>query len=373
MTKKHFNKKGKLIRFYMETKKQKKVAIIISPNYKDYAKNYLHKCIKSIRQQDYEGEMGIFITDNETSPESFLFLSKTVPEAELVLNQSNDGFAKGVNDSIRLAMSQNFDYIAVVSIHSTVAPNYISELLDVLEADKKIGVAQALVLMPDKKIINSLGNVTHFLGFGYCEGYKKDIDSVNLDINSVQEIFYPSGASMIFRKEVLEKSGLLDEEYWMYNEDQEIGWRLRLMGYKCVLAPKAQMYSAYEFLRSIQKFYWMDRNRILAILECYHILTLILIFPVLITMELGLVLFSLKTGWFKEKMKVWHYFLTLRTWIYIIRARKRNQKLRVVKDKEIIKLISGNIWYQEVDDWKLRFINPVFNFYWSIIKKIVIW
>ncbi len=357
----------------MKTKKQKKVAIIISPNYKDYAQKYLSACIGSIRQQDYEGEMKIFMTDNKTSPESFLFLSKTVPEAELVLNQGNDGFAKGVNDSIRLALFQNFDYIAVISIHSTIATNYISELVNVLESDKKIGVAQALVLMPDKKIINSLGNETHFLGFGYCNGYKDDLGSKNLDFNSVHEIFYPSGASMIFKKEILEKIGLLDEEYWMYNEDQEIGWRLRLAGYKCVLAPRAQMYSSYEFLRSIQKYYWMDRNRILVILECYHILTLTLIFPVLIIMELGLILFSLKTGWFKERIKVWKYFLTLRTWIYIIRARKRNQKLRVVRDREIIKLISGRIWYQEVDDWKLRFINPVFNFYWSIVKKIVAW
>lgn len=357
----------------MKTKKQKTVAVIISPNYKDYAKKYLHNCIESIRQQDYEGEMKIFMTDNETSSESFLFLSKTVPEAELVLNQTNDGFAKGVNDSIRLAISQNFDYVSIISIHSTVASDYISKMVDAIESDEKIGVAQALILMPDKKTINSLGNATHFLGFGYCDGYKDDLSSRNLDFNSVHEIFYPSGASMFFKREVLEKIGLLDEEYWMYNEDQEIGWRLRLAGYKCVLAPKAEMYSTYEFLRSIQKYYWMDRNRILAILESYHILTLILIFPSFLLMELGLILFSLKTGWFKEKIKVWKYFLTLRTWVYIIKARKRNQKLRVIKDREIVKLISGNIWYQEVDDWKLRFINPVFNLYWSVIKKIVIW
>jgi len=353
--------------------KQKKVAIIISPNYKDYARKYLASCIESVRQQDYDGEIKIFITDNETSPESFLFLSKTVPEAELILNQTNDGYAKGVNDSLRLALSQNFDYLFVVSIHSTIAQNYVSELVKTIEDDNNIGVAQGMVLMPDKETINTLGNETHFLGFGYCRGYKEKLNSQKINLNSTPDIFYPSGASMAFRREVLEKVGLLDEEYWMYNEDQEIGWRLRLAGYKCVLAPQAEMYSAYEFLRSIKKYYWMDRNRILAILESYHTLTLILIFPAFLIMELGLILFSLKTGWFKEKMKVWRYFLTFRTWIYIIKARKRNQKLRVIKEQEIVKLISSRIWYQEVDDWKLRFINPIFNLYWNIIKKIIIW
>jgi len=357
----------------MEKDKKKKVALIISPNYKKYGEKYLATCVRSLREQNFSGEMKIFITDNESSPESFSFLRKTVPEAELILNNNNDGFAKGVNDSIRLAISQGFDYIAVISIHSYLAPDYINKLIEAIDSDKKIGVVQALVLMPDKETINSLGNLTHFLGFGYCDAYKEKLSSKKINLNSYPEIFYPSGASMFFKREVLEKIGLLDEEYWMYNEDQEIGWRLRLAGYKCVLAPRARMYSSYEFLRSIQKYYWMDRNRILVILESYHVLTLFLIFPAFLFMEFGLVLFSLKTGWFREKIKVWRYFLTLETWIYIIKARKRNQSLRVISDKKIAKLISSRIWYQELDDWKLRLVNPIFNFYWKLIRFFIFW
>ena len=98
----------------------KKVAIIISPNYKDYAKKYLADCINSIRQQDYTGEIKVFITDNETSQESFDFLSKTAPEAELILNKTNDGYAKGCNDSIRQALRQGFGYIAIINIHTII-------------------------------------------------------------------------------------------------------------------------------------------------------------------------------------------------------------------------------------------------------------
>ena len=90
-------------------------------------------------------------------------------------------------------------------------------------------------------------------------------------------------------------------------------------------------------------------------------------------MEMGLILFSLKTGWFKEKMKVWKYFLTPAKWIYLIKARRASQRLRKTKDKDIIKLITGRIWYQEIDDWKLRLVNPIFNFYWRVVKKLIIW
>lgn len=349
---------------------KKRVALIISPNYKDYAKKYLHDCAESLRNQDYEGEMKIFITDNETSQESFEFLSKTVPEAELILNSRNDGFAKGTNDSIRLALSQGYDYIATFSIHSVLEKSYISELVKKTESEDDVGVVQALMLMPDKKTINSLGDATHFLGFGYCLGYKENIDDID-DISKYKFMHYPAGASMFWKREVLVRIGLLDEEYWMYNEDQEIGWRIWLAGYKCILAPRAIMYTKYEFQRSIKKFYWMDRNRILAILECYHLVTLIMILPAFIVMEFGLILFSLKSGWIKDKLRVWKYFFSLRTWVYILRARKRNQSMRKVKDSEIVDMITGRIWYQEVDDWKLRFINPIFNLYWKAVKWLV--
>ena len=84
---------------------------------------------------------------------------------------------------------------------------------------------------------------------------------------------------------MLKEVGLFDEEMWMYNEDQDLGWRVWLAGYKCVLAWDAVIYHKYEFSRSISKYYWMDRNRNLSIFKNYHFLTLILIFPAWLAME----------------------------------------------------------------------------------------
>jgi len=348
----------------------KKVGVIISPNYKDYGEKYLHKCAESIRAQDYAGEIKIYITDNETSDKSFSFLKSELPEVQIHRNKSNDGFAKGCNDSMKNAIEDGCDYIFLVSIHSTLDPGCTRELVRAVESDEKIGVAQARMMFPDNKRINSLGNETHFLGFGYCNAYREKWQG---QVKENKEIFYPSGASMFFNKEALLAVGLFDEEYWMYNEDQELPWRMKLAGWKSVLAPSAVARTKYEFQRSIQKFYWMDRNRILAILQCYHVLTLALILPAFIIMELGLILFSLKSGWFKEKMRVWAYFLKFNSWQYIFEARKRNQALRKVKDKKIVKMITGRIWYQEVDDWKLRSINPIFDIYWKTVRLFIFW
>jgi GT2 family glycosyltransferase len=347
----------------------KKIAIILI-NYKDYAQKYLAECRDSIRAQDYKGEIKVFITDNKTNPESFRFLSENFSEADLILNKDNDGFAKGNNDAIKLALQESFEYIILFNMDTIIEAGCVSNLVKIAESDSKIGAVQArLMLYPEKNKINSLGNRTHFLGFGYCEGYQKKYKKED----TAKNIFYPSGAAVLFKREVLIEVGLFDEEFWMYNEDQDLGWRILLSGLRCVLAPEAVVYHKYEFSKSIKQYYWMDRNRIIAIIKNYHILTLILILPAFIVMELGLILFSLKTGWFKEKIKVWKYFLNPYKVLYLIKARRESQRLRKVKDKDILELITGEIWYQEIDDIKLRLINPVFNLYWRIIKKIIIW
>lgn len=351
----------------------KKIAIILI-NYKEYAKRFLVDCIAGVRAQDYSGEIKTFIVDNETSPESFAYLAQTVPEAELILNKNNDGFSKGNNDAIKLALAQGFDFVFCLNMDTIADKSVISTIVKIFENDKKAGAVQArLMLHPETNKINSLGNATHFLGFGYSVGYTDDVKTAKVGEIKTAPICYPSGAAVMFSREVLNTIGFYDEEFWMYNEDQDLGWRVWLAGYSCLLANEAVVYHKYEFSRSITKYYWMDRNRIVAILKNYHILTLILIIPALLVMEIGLILFSLKSGWWKEKKKVWKYFLTPRTWAYLYKARRESQKIRRAKDRDIVKIFTGRIWYQEIDDWKLRIMNPVFDFYWKIVKFIIFW
>jgi len=351
----------------------KKVAIIISPNYKDYAKKYLAECAESISKQDYPGEIKIFVTDNGSTEKSFIYLKSVLPEAEIVRNKNNDGFAKGNNDCMKLALTQDYEYIALFNMDTVLEKDCLKSMVEAAD-EIKVGAVQArLMLYSDKNKINSLGNVTHFLGFGYAKGYNEKFNPPNPPLQGGQEICYPSGAAVLFTKEALEKVGLFDEEMWMYNEDQDLGWRLWLAGYKCVLAPAAVACHKYEFSRSIKKYYFMDRNRMIAMLKNYHWATLILIFPAFLIMEIGLLFFSFTNGWFKEKILVYKYFLNLKNWRYIIEARKLSQEQRQVRDKEIVKLFSGKIWYQEIGDAKLRIANVVFGAYWRIIKVLIRW
>lgn len=179
----------------------KRVAIVISPNWHDYAEKYIDDCLVGINAQDYQGEIKVFITDNETSDKSFDFLRSKLSVLkfgwEIWRNKGNDGFAKGCNDSMKKALLEGFDYIFNLSIHSLMESSCISLLVETASSDGRIGAVQALCLLhPEKDKILSLGNATHFLGFGYCVGYKDEVGSAPKE---VVDIFYPSGGSFFFK------------------------------------------------------------------------------------------------------------------------------------------------------------------------------
>lgn len=348
----------------------KALAIIISPNYKNYAKVYLADCLASLQAQTYQ-EFDLFLIDNETTSESFAYLQDLAPLAHIIRCQENKGFAGGNNAALQVILKSEYEYVFLVNMDTVSEITCLEKIIKTASNFPQAGAIQArLMLFPETSLVNSLGNETHFLGFGYSKGYKEKFSEAD---SSVKEIAYPSGAAMLLRTSALKKVGIFDEEMWMYNEDQDLGWRLWLAGFTCLIAPEAVVYHKYEFNRSIQKYYWMDRNRIITIIKNYHWVTLLLIFPAFIVMEGGLILFSLQSGWLAEKLKVWRYFLSLKNWTRLLRQRRQIQATRQTNEKKITSLITGQIWYQEIGSWKLRLANSIFGLYWKIVRSLIFW
>lgn len=344
----------------------KKVAIVLV-NYKNYANRYLVDCLDSIRNQNYLGEINLYIVDNLSSEESFSFLKEKASEAIIIRNKNNDGFAKGNNDAIKKAIDDDCDYVILFNMDTVVDYQAVSELVKMAESDDNIGAIQSrLMLFDNKNLVNSLGNSTHYLGFGFCQKYRSEYRNINIKDGS--SIFYPSGAAVLFKVKVLKEVGFFDEKYFMYNEDQDLGWRIWLYGYKCVIALNSVVYHKYEFSKSISKYYFMDRNRILTALKNYKIISLALLFPAFFLMELGLLLFSIFNGWFIKKIKVYLYFLNPFSWVYIIKERRAIQKNRKIKDNDLLKMISGKISYQEIDNIFLKLGNFFLNIYFIFFK-----
>lgn len=344
-----------------------KVAVIISPNYKDYAERFLSDCLKSLRAQTYQ-DFTLFLIDNETSESSFNFLKTMAPEAIIIRCQGNEGFAGGNNAALKQVLAADYDYAFLVNMDTVADSLCLEKLVAAINEEPKAGAIQArLMLYPKTQLVNSLGNETHFLGFGYTRGYRT---SYQPTVITRSEIAYPSGAAVLLRVSALRKIGCFDEDFWMYNEDQDLGWRLWLAGYMCLAELTAVVYHKYEFNRSIKQYYFLDRNRIIVIVKNYDWLTLILILPAFLLMELGLVMFALANGFGKSKLRVWAYFLSVKHWRAILKKRRQIQQRRVTPERKIISLLTGNISYQEVDSWPLRVGNIILGTYWRLIRTL---
>ena len=302
-----------------------KIAVVLL-NYKDYAERFLAPCLASIKDLHPVIKLDLVIVDNASTASSADYLSKCAPEARLILNDNNDGFAKGNNDAMRLLLVEGYDYILLLNMDASLAPDALTELVRVAEANPLAAAVQArLMLDPDRHLVNSLGNAIHFLGFGYCQGYRQPfVDNGSM----IKEVAYFSGACVLLRAKALREVGLFDEEFWMYNEDQDLGWRFWLAGWKCLLATHALAYHQYEFSRSVQKYYWMERNRLIAAWKNYSLFSLIILFPAFLAMEIGMSFFAWRCGWLPEKRTAWFYFFQPRHWLYLLEARRSARRSR---------------------------------------------
>jgi GT2 family glycosyltransferase len=351
-----------------------KVGIILI-NYKDYAKRFLSDCRDSLRSLDYSRDrFVVYIIDNATSEETREFLRNEYPEAVIITNAENSGWAGGNNLGIARAIADGCGDVVFLNMDVIVESDWLRELVAVSYSDSKIGIVQSKILLhPVKDIprVNSLGNNIHFLMFGFCHGYGEPDSDADL---AVKDIPYASGSSMYVRGEVIKKIGMCDESFFMYHDDFDFCVRARLAGFRLVIAPKSRIWHKYEFNRSVRQVYFMERNRQICLLYFYKWPTLLLIFPAFFIYELGIFLFSIKNGYAAAKLVSWRFFFNHKNFKKILSRRRKIQKSRLLSDKELSLNFVGDISFQEIQNPLLKYIaNPIFNFYWKIIKMIIFW
>jgi len=346
---------------------KKVLIIIVAYNSSDY----IGDCLSSLGGVDYPRDsFDVLVIDNASTDGSMDQIRKDWPAVKLIVNQKNLGFAGGNNIGFQYAVDNGFDYIYLLNQDTVVRPDFLTQAIISAEAEPDIGAVQSkLLLYQDKTKINSIGNEIHFLGFAFAGGYKQPDRPL-----PAREITYPSGAAVLIKVAALNRVGFFNPEFFMYHEDVDLGWRIWLEGYKIKLAPGSIVYHKYEFSRSIKKYYYMERNRYLVILQNYKLATLLLIAPAVCLMDLGMFIYSFAAGWWREELRVWAYFFRFSNWSKILANRRRVQKNRLVTDREIIKRFVGKIEFQDLDNPVLRYvINPVFNLYWQLVRCLIRW
>lgn len=347
---------------------------------------YMDDVVSALKKLTYpEDKLEFVIVDNphpEYGPsiryiqENVMPLSgKEIPHVTILPQKENLGFAGGNNVGIRWALENNFDYVFLHNNDGFMATTCLEPLVEAMEKDKIIGLAQSLMLLhPETELVNSAGNAFQYLGFGFCGEYRHKLR--DLELPTTKDIGYASGAALLMRCDLLKQYGLWDEDFFMYHEDLEYSFRLKSAGYRAVLVKDSIFYHKYQFSRSIQKFYWMERNRYGVMLVFFRWPTLLLLLPMALILEIGLWLFALKGGWWKERVKVYKYWLNSKNWKLWLKKRKYVQDIRKISDRALLKNSVSGIYFQEksMENPVLKYIgNPVMAIYYYFIKLIIWW
>jgi GT2 family glycosyltransferase len=283
---------------------------------------------------------------------------------------ANLGFAVGNNLALRRVLERGADYAFLLNPDATCEPAALREAVAVAAGAPDIGSVQSLlVLGADPEVVNTSG--IHFLGFGYVGGYLAPRAAVPA---GPRDITFSSGACVLLPVSALRRIGLLDETLWLYHEDLDLGWRLRLAGLRNLLAPRSVCRHFYEFSRAQSKWYWMERNRWIVVLKNYRLATLLLLLPAMLLADVGLLIMSAKAGWLGAKLRSLGWFLRPAAWVYLVRGRRAVARIRRVPDRELLRHFTAVIDYPDFKSPLVtKLVEPVWKATLAVVRRLVFW
>ena len=225
---------------------------IVLVNYK--TPKQLCECIDTI-YKSYKEADDIIVIDNDSQDESIDLVRKTFPEVRVVASRLNGGFAMAANWGFNLA---RHDTILLLNPDILVQNNAIQKLYDALHSDSSIGIVASKLLNFDGTLQYSCFRFHKFMTpfyrrtvLGKWGPGKKELarfEMTDWDHNDQRDIDWALGGSLMIKREVLEKIGLMDDRYFLYFEDVDLCRTVWENGYRVVYVPDAIMMHEHQRL-----------------------------------------------------------------------------------------------------------------------------
>ena len=212
--------------------------------------DFLEKCLDSVNQacktrlpdgQDLACE--VFVVDNASTDWSLKKIQNSkfkIQNLKIIENKINLGFAKANNIALKQVKGK---YILLLNPDTEVEKDTFEKMIKFMDEKKEAGAATCKVILPNGELdwASHRGFPTPWNSFSYFTRLSKIFPKSKLfagyhqtykNLKKVHEISSPSGTFYMVRKEVVDKIGLLDEDYFMFGEDLDWSYRIKQAGYK---------------------------------------------------------------------------------------------------------------------------------------------
>ncbi|NCA20930.1 MAG: glycosyltransferase, partial [Crocinitomicaceae bacterium] len=201
---------------------------------------FLEQCLNAVRSASKELKVQVFVVDNNSIDGSVLMVQEKFPEVTVVANKDNVGFSKANNQAILMSDAR---YVLLLNPDTVIEEDTFLKTVNFMDEHPESGglgvrmVDGKGVFLPESKRGFPTPAVSFYKIFGlsrifpksktfgqYHLGYLSEFETNKVDVLS--------GAFMMLRSEMLDKVGLLDEMFFMYGEDIDLSYRIKLGGYE---------------------------------------------------------------------------------------------------------------------------------------------
>jgi len=189
---------------------------------------WIDECLQCLSKTKYPNYK-IIVVDNKSKDETVLHIRKNYPFVDLLENDKNYGTSEGNNKGIRYALKDKCDYVVLLNQDIKVMDGWLTELIKVAEEEENIGILSSIQYDYKGEGIDPIMKEL-LVGTDYYKDLK------NNALKKVYDYRYIIGASMLIKKELIEKIGLFDPAYFVYVDDPDYCRRAIYRGFRVGIA-----------------------------------------------------------------------------------------------------------------------------------------
>ena len=209
-------------------------------------KYFLEQCLHAVDNASRQFETEVFVVDNNSVDGSCAMIHEKFPWVKLIENKHNEGFSKANNQALRIAKGR---YCLLLNPDTVIEEDTFKKCISFMDEHADAGALGVKMIdgkgkfLPESKRALPTPAVAFYKIFGFARIFPKSkifgqyhLGYLSQDETHTVEIL--SGAFMFLRTEALKKTGLLDEDFFMYGEDIDLSYRMIKEGYKNYYFPK---------------------------------------------------------------------------------------------------------------------------------------
>jgi GT2 family glycosyltransferase len=212
--------------------------------------------------------MEIIVVDNASSDASSQMVSTEFPEVELIVNKENVGFARANNQALRHAKGR---YVLLLNPDTIVPPGAIEDVLRFMEQTPDAGVAGCKQTYGHGGLQSTCHRMLTLkreglVALGLSKVFPQWVDYGDLPMKATEpfRVDWVGGACLFARRDLIARSGLLDENIFMYAEDADLCQRIRDLGYFTYYLPNVSIiHHRGQSLKSSDGLIPSDRSMLL--------------------------------------------------------------------------------------------------------------